>query len=463
MDKLAIRRRNSTLMRVALLIITLAVAAVATLSIISSLAGAVKVTDIAVSHGTSIVLTEGGEVWTWGYEWHGVLGRTLDIHDPITDQSTPKPVPYRSGNLTGVTDIAAGLAHVVALKDDGTVMTWGYNHYGQLGDGTTTDSMSASGTVSLSQVKGLDHVKAVAAGLLYSLALKDDGTVWAWGYNRYGQLGSGEFTRFEKTPVQVEGLSGIAQIYAGYNHNVAIDGNGNAWAWGSNDLGELGDGTNVSQCTPIRIAALSGAKDVALGSSYTIALYGDGTVKAWGENYGGWLGDGTTTQKISPVAVKGVDHVNEVATGEGISFASRDDGTVMAWGMNRAGTIGNGVPDQRVYMPGKIGDMKGIMRFAVGPIHVLGIKEDGSLWGWGDNQFGEMGTGMFTDKTYTPMRISLDRPADPSQTTGQPTSAPDNATDGASAGGSSHYLQYGIIALMCLIIAAAALVWYSRR
>ncbi len=358
-----------------------------------------------------------------------------------------------------MTDIAAGLAHVLALKDDGTVWTWGYNNYGQLGDGTTGDSGG------LTQVKGLDHVKAVAAGLLYSVALKDDGTVWAWGYNNYGQLGSGTFTRCEPTPVRVTGLSGIVRIYVGYNHNVAIDGSGNAWVWGSNDCGELGDGTNVSRCTPFRLAELRGVKAIALGSSYTIVLDGDGTVRAWGENYGGWLGDGTSSGQLHPVSVKGLDHVSAIATGEGISFASLDDGTVRAWGFNSGGLIGNGIRDQKVYQPGKVGSMSGIASFAVSSVHVLGLKADGSLWAWGDNQFGEMGQGKADDKTYLPTRVIL---GDAIVDTSKPTAVAGDASNGTddtpvTSGGSSNYMMMGIFALACLVIAAGALVWYSRK
>lgn len=437
-----------------MIIMILAVLVIGTLTVAPGTAGATKVVDIAAGHGLSVALTDDGRVWTWGSEWHGVLGRQLSIQDPVTDQSTPKTVV-----IDRVTDIAAGLAHVLALKDDGTVWAWGNNNYGQLGDGTTGDSGG------LTRVKGLDHVKAVAAGLLYSVALKDDGTVWAWGYNNYGQLGSGAFTRCEPTPVRVTGLSGIVRIYAGYNHNVAIDGSGNAWVWGSNDCGELGDGTNVSRCTPLMLADLRGVKDVALGSSYTIVLDNDDTVRAWGENYGGWLGDGTSSGQLHPVSVKGLDHVSAIATGEGISFASLDDGTVRAWGFNSGGLIGNGIRDQKVYQPGKVGSMNGIGNFAVSSVHVLGLKADGSLWGWGDNQFGEMGNGRIDDRTYLPTRIILgDQVDDASQPTPVPADT-GNTTDAtpATQAGSSRYMLLGVIALACLVLVAGVLVWYSRK
>jgi alpha-tubulin suppressor-like RCC1 family protein len=442
-----------------MIILALAVVVIGTLTIAPGTAGATKVVDIATGHGLSAALTDDGRVWTWGYEWHGVLGRTLSIVDPITDQSTPKPI-----GIGNVTDIAAGLAHVVALKDDGTVWAWGSNNYGQLGDGTIIDCSSAR------RVIGLENVKAVAAGLFYSVALKNDGTVWAWGYNRYGQLGDGEISRYEPVPVMVAGLSGIVRVYAGYNHNVAIDRNGNAWAWGSNDCGELGDGTNVSRCTPVRLAMLSNIKDVALGSSYTVVLDGDGTVRAWGENYGGWLGDGTTVSQFSPVTVKGLDHVTTIATGEGVSFASRDDGTARSWGLNSVGLIGNGIRDQKVYQVGKIGDMSGIVQYAVGAIHVLGLKADGSLWAWGDNQFGEMGIGKTDSNTYTPMKISL---VDPGTATSGLTPVISNSSDTAdhtsdaattaSTADSGYYMKIGAIILLGLVIAVSAIVWLSKK
>ena len=117
-----------------MIVLALAVVIVA-IAIVPETAGAMKVVDIAAGHGLSVALTDDGRVWTWGYEWHGALGRKLSIVDPVTDQSTPKPVNVSSSYLTNVTHIASGFAHVLALKDDGTVWAWGYNNYGQLGDG----------------------------------------------------------------------------------------------------------------------------------------------------------------------------------------------------------------------------------------------------------------------------------------------------------------------------------------
>lgn len=416
----------------------------------------VKVVDVAAGHGLSVALLDNGTVWTWGNAQRGALGTGVP-----DNQSSPSPQQVGIGN---VIDIAAGSAHVLALKEDGTVWAWGANDYGQLGDDTTIDRRTPI------QVQGLSGVKAVAAGLMYSVALKDDGTVWAWGYNKNGQLGSGQTSRYESAPVKVAGLSGIVKIFAGYNHNFAIDGNGNVRAWGINDLGELGDGTNTGRATPIRLEGLSGIKDIAPGSSYTIALKDDGTVLAWGENYGGWLGDGSSVTKMQPVAVKGLDHVTAMATGQGISFAARDDGTVVAWGLNEAGLIGNGYRDQKVYRPVKINGPANVTQFAVGAIHALAIGGDGSLWSWGDNQFGQMGNGKMDDATYTPTKIFVGQPASavsvPTSVPGNDTTSTNNSSDtGTTTSGSNNlrYLLMGASLLLGLIAVAGTLIWLSKR
>jgi alpha-tubulin suppressor-like RCC1 family protein len=419
-------------------------------------AAQVKVVDVAAGHGLSVALLDNGTVWTWGIAQRGALGTGVP-----DNQSSTSPQQVSIGN---VIDIAAGSAHVLALKDDGTVWAWGANDYGQLGDGTAIDRRTPV------QVRGLSGVKAVAAGLMYSVALLDDGTVRAWGYNKNGQLGDGETSRYEPAPVKVAGLSGIVKVFAGYSHNFAIDGSSNVWAWGTNDLGELGDGTSTSRATPVRLEGLSGIREIAPGSSYTIALSGDGTVLAWGENYGGWLGDGGSVTRMQPVAVKGLDHVTTIATGQGISFAARDDGTVVAWGLNEAGLIGNGNRDQKVYRPVRINGPANVTQFTAGAIHALAISGDGSLWGWGDNQFGQMGVGKMDDVTYTPTKIFVGQPAPvgsaPTPVPGNDMAPTDNATGtGTTEPGSDNlrYLLMGASLLLGLIAVVGTLIWLSKR
>jgi Regulator of chromosome condensation (RCC1) repeat/Carboxypeptidase regulatory-like domain len=138
----------------------------------------------------------------------------------------------------------------------------------------------------------------------FTVFLKGDGTVWAWGSNSNGQLGNGTTTD-SSTPVQVSGLSGVTAVAAGSAHAIALKGDGTVWAWGSNSNGQLGNGTTTDSSTPVQVSGLSGVTAVAAGSAYTIALKGDGTVWAWGSNSNGQLGNGTT-DSLSPVPVPGL-------------------------------------------------------------------------------------------------------------------------------------------------------------
>jgi len=193
--------------------------------------------------------------------------------------------------------IAGGGHHSLALRNDGTVWAWGRNNYGQLGDGTTTERHTPV------QVANLTGVQAIAGGFSHSLALRSDGTVWAWGRNSKGQLGDGTTTN-RTTPVQVLNLTGVQAIAGGFFHSLALKSDGTVWAWGYNHFGQLGDGTTANRTIPVQVADLTGVQAIAAGSDHSLALRNDGTVWAWGWNYLGQLGDGTTANRSIPVQVQ---------------------------------------------------------------------------------------------------------------------------------------------------------------
>ena len=237
-------------------------------------------------------------------------------------------------NLSGVTAVAAGEYHSLALKNDGTVWAWGWNANGQLGNGTTTDSSSPVRVETSSAV--LSGIKAIAGGESHSLALKNDGTVWAWGLH-YGW------------PTQVLNLSGVACIASGSYHSLALKSDGTVWAWGSNNWGELGDGTTSDFPTmvPVPVQNLNGVTAVAAGFGHSLALKNDGTVWAWGLNSRGELGDGSTTDSHTPVKVKDLGGVTAITAKWFQSLALRTikspfDGVVQAWGYNGQGQLGDG-------------------------------------------------------------------------------------------------------------------------
>ena len=296
----------------------------------------IKSIDVGCHH--NIALRKDGTVWAWGYNDSGQLG------DGTTEN---RPTPVRVAKLNGVEAIVAGYSHSVALKKDGTVWTWGMNYDDQLGAVTSGDK-----SILPIQVAGLTNVVAVAAGEGHTLALKKDGTIWAWGSNSNGQLGSGTKANNSLVPVQVSGLTGMTAITSGGFHNIALRRDGTVWSWGSNCDGQLGNGTNKDSSVPVQITGVRGASVVA-GECHSIILKQDGTVWVFGLNIDGQLGDGTTDDRFTPVQVLGLTDVYAVTGGYSHTVALRQDGTVWVWGNNRYGQLGSSsVPCS--YNPAKI-------------------------------------------------------------------------------------------------------------
>ncbi len=294
--------------------------------------------------------------------------------------------------------VAAGGTHTIELKSDGTVWAWGWNNFGQLGDGTTTDSLAPI------QVSGLTDVTAIAAGDVHSIALKNDGTIWAWGFNRAGQLGDGT-TIYSSTPVQVSGLTDVTAIAAGSYHSIAIKTDGTVWAWGWNRGGQLGVETTETcvfplmewscSTTPVQ-SNITDVTAIAAGSYHSIAIKTDGTVWTWGNNYYGQLGDGTTTNSITPVQVSGLTDVTAIAAGNVHSVALKNDGTVWTWGNNYYGQLGDGTTTNSI-TPVQVSGLTGVAAIAGGGMqewstgYTIALKTDGTVWAWGSNEYGQLG------------------------------------------------------------------------
>ena len=356
----------------------------------------------------SVALTSNGPLWAWGYNSLGGLG------DGTTTQ---RSLPVITSGLTNVLSIAAGGYHNLALKPDGTVWTWGYNVYGQLGinNNTTTVINTPVQVLGTGGNGFLSNIEAIAAGSYHSLALKPDGTVWTWGYNSDGELGDGT-TTLRTTPVQVLGtgsngfLSNVGVIAAGNYYSLALKNDGTVWTWGSNNNGQLGDGTTTQRTTPVQVTGLSGTVvAIAAGSGHSLALKNDGTVWAWGANYYGELGDGTTTQRTTPVQVTGLSGtVVAIAAGSNHSLALKSDGTVWAWGWNYYGQLGDGTTTQQT-TPIQATVSGTVTTIAAGNCHNLVLTSNNSLWTWGYNGYGQLGNGTTTN-TNVPINITVNGP-----------------------------------------------------
>ena len=218
--------------------------------------------------------------------------------------------------------------HALAVKTDGSLLAWGWNQYGQLGDGTTANRAKAV------KVDGISAVSGAAASARGSVVVKSDGTVWGWG----DLVGD---SSVRPVPAQVVGLAGVTAVAAGQNHALARKSDGTVWTWGANGNGQLGNNSTTNSALPVQVSGLSGVVAVTAGESSSFALKSDGTVWAWGNNGNGQLGDNSTTQRLVPVQVTGLSGVSAIAAGRYHVAALKTDGTVWAWGYNCDGQLGN--------------------------------------------------------------------------------------------------------------------------
>jgi alpha-tubulin suppressor-like RCC1 family protein len=313
---------------------------------------------------------------SWGYNAYGQLGNGLALDTSLVADTL----------LGGVDSVSAGGYHTLAVKA-GTVWAWGLGHVGQLGAGP---GMVTSLTPV--QVPGLSGVTAVSAGFTHSLALKSDGTVWAWGYNAYGQLGDGT-TVDRNLPVQVAGLTGVTAIAAGGLHSLALLSDGTIRAWGWNGAGQLGNGTLATALTPAKVAGASGYTSIAAGLYHSVASKAGGTVAAWGWNYTGQLGDGTTINRPVPVAVVGASGIRSVAAGYLHSLGLGTDGQVRSWGF--ANFIGRGGASSTA---GIIPGMTGVQSISSTGYHSLALRSGGTVSSFGWNALGQLGDGTLVDR-----------------------------------------------------------------
>ena len=337
---------------------------------------------VAAGGASSFAIDTQGRLFGWGSNSAGQLGRSPGTATPIQIASGFQTKQEISGRQV----VAVGWKHTVALKTDGTLWAWGYNFAGQLGDGSTTNRYSPV------QIGG--GYSAVAAGTYHTVALRVDGTLWAWGGNFAGQLGDGSTTvRF--SPVQIG--SGYSGVVAASDHTLAIKSDGSLWAWGSNERGQLGDGSTTTRHIPVQVGG--GYSAVSAGPSHTFAVKTDGTLWAWGLNNVGQLGDGSTTIRYSPVQIG--SGYSAVSAGFNHTLAVKTDGTLWAWGYNYYGQLGDGNTTNRS-SPVQIAD--GFSTVAAGWAHTVAIKTDGTLWAWGGNDEGQLGNGSAT-KQSTPLQI----------------------------------------------------------
>ncbi len=283
--------------------------------------------------------------------------------------------------------ISSGERHSIGIKTDGTLWGWGFNgDIGLLGNGGTGVEFSPI------QIGTLNTWKEVGSGTTNSFAIKEDGTLWGWGSNTSGQLGTGSSAQFSLIPVQV-GTSTWKMVQTGNSHTVAIKADGTLWAWGNNEKATLGDGTFVNKSTPTLINSSTNWKTISCNLWRNIAVKEDGTLWVWGSNSPalGVLGSGSSVSYITvPTQIGTETSWKEAVSGMGHFIAIKNDGSLWAWGGGDNGQLGTGTTTS-IFLPTQIGTDTNWSTLAADNQYSLGIKTDGTLWAWGQNINGNLG------------------------------------------------------------------------
>ena len=337
---------------------------------------------------TSVALLADGTVYAWGAQPLGNGGSGFSV------------TPVKVTTLSEVTAIAVTQSNVsptqetfYALRRDGTVWAWGYGRRGELGDGSTANSPIPV------QVSGLTGVTAIVTGADTAYALRKDHTVWAWGGGASGQLGNGGAANSD-VPVQVKLPDRAAHVASRCGSAYALVYGQRVFAWGDNTSGQLGDGTRANADAPVLVRRVHGAAAVVAGcvDAYAI-ISGSGTVMSWGEGDQGEMGDGHTATRTLPVQVTGLTGITKVSVGYLTTYAVGSDGSAWAWGYGRQGQLGDGVmanspvPVKVINITVPVTAVVSETYYASGQDTVVARGSDGSLWSWGACDFGDAGHG----------------------------------------------------------------------
>jgi alpha-tubulin suppressor-like RCC1 family protein len=348
---------------------------------------------ITAGDNHSCARVSGGGLKCWGANDTGQLGdgSTANSNTPVTVYG------FSSNGLL----VDGGDFHTCAINYSYGLKCWGFNYFGQLGDGTTVNRSQPV------DVSGLSSgVTVISAGFSHSCALTSTGGVKCWGDNSFGQLGDGTYLS-SPVPVDVSGLTaGVMAVAAGDFHSCAITTTGAVKCWGFNGDGELGDGTWDDSSVPVDVYGLSSnAVQISAGWSHTCVVMKGGGVKCWGVNLYGQLGDGTTVTSNVPVDVSGISQAALVAAGGMHSCLLLTGGGLKCWGDNGVGQLGDGTNDPSLTPVDVYGLTSGALGIAAGGYHSCGVLAGGGAKCWGDNYFGQLGDGT-NDPSNVPVSVS---------------------------------------------------------
>ena len=388
--------------------------------------------SVGVNH--TVGLKSDGSLWAWGLNYHGQLGIGTNgtaANPNIADRKTPT----RVGRDNDWVHISVGTNSSAALKSNGTLWTWGKNEHGELGIGTGGFGTDENVPTQVGKDQKDNWVSVSLKGL-HAVALKSDGTLWTWGWNGYGQLGNGHHATFPNLntydvylPIRIGKDNDWVSASASFFNTVALKSDGSLWTWGNNTYGQLGidtngvgttNGTGTDRDIPTRVGRDNDWISVDAGDSYTGALKSNGDLYLWGFNSHGNLGYMTSGTVDTPIrATSSNRDWLQVATGGDHTVALRSDGTLWSWGLSVYGQLGDGTYSTDVYnftallhksIPVQVGTDNDWVSVAASDYYTLALKSDGTMWEWGDNTLGSFGHPDITGGPYTnkPKQIGRD-------------------------------------------------------
>lgn len=374
-----------------------------------------------------MALDENGSLWYWGSNYAGESGSIGNNSDP---ESLYVVYPVVVENISGIERMGSGNFFCAALDRNRTILTWGAGISGTLGRDFDKNIPLSSSTPGA--IPGMINITELSVGNEFVAVLTDDGTVWTWGNDYYGQLGNGtNITCTEDLlpsigrsyPDRVCGLENVTSISAGPHNVIVTTDDGHVWVWGSTNvylLGEYGKRNYGSLiryhgiATPIPIEGIDHAASVTAGDSFAVTLKTDGTVWTWGSNTNGELGNSKSAGAYYPAIVPGLNNITQISAGDRHVLVLQDDGTVRSWGSNQYGQIGDGTTTNR-YSPVKL-NLPRIKAISAKGYNSMALDENGDVWVWGYNTYGELGNGergnrFVNDYIYSsiPGKVVFDR------------------------------------------------------
>ncbi|MEM0324784.1 MAG: DUF2341 domain-containing protein, partial [Candidatus Aenigmatarchaeota archaeon] len=327
-------------------------------------------------------LLSNGSIMCWGYNYYGQLG--------IGYTSDYEPYPQQVIGIDNAIAISSGYAHTCALLSNGTIMCWGDNGFGQLGIGYTSGPIPYP-----QQVIGIDNAIAISSGGDNTCALLSNGSIMCWGLNYFGQLGIGYISYYEPTPQPVIGIDNAIAISTSGAHTCALLSNGSIMCWGDNYYGQLGIGYTSEPITyPQQVIGIDNAIAISAGAFHTCALLSNGSIMCWGRNNYGQLGIGYTSDyEPYPQQVIGIDNAIAISSGYYHTCALLSNGSIMCWGRNNYGQLGIGYTSDPIPYPQPVIGIDSAIAISSGYYHTCALLSNGSIMCWGYNLFGQLGIG----------------------------------------------------------------------